>query len=320
MFPFIVHRLIQALIILVVVTFLSFLIMNMAPGNPMRTFIDPNIPPAELASAEAALGLDQPLPVQYLRWVGQALQGNLGYSIRTGRGVGTLIQSRLGPTLTLMGTAFTLMLILAVVLGVISAAKPYSLLDYLVTGVAFAGVSIPSFFFALGLIYIFAVQLGWFPTSGFENYQQTLSGWALLRSRLAHLVLPVTVLTLTGMAQLVRHVRSAVSEALRQDYVRTARGKGISSRGVLTRHALRNSWLPIITLVGVALPRFFSGSVIVETVFAWPGMGRLLVDSVFARDYPVAMGVNLFAAVLVLAGSLVSDLLYGLVDPRVRYE
>lgn len=320
MFPFILRRLVQAIVILFLVTFLSFLIMNMAPGNPLQTFIDPRIPPSELASAERALGLDQPLPFQYLRWAGEVLRGNLGYSIRTGRSVSELLLTRLGPTLTLMGTAFTVMLLLAIVLGVISAAKPYSAVDYLVTGVAFAGISIPNFFFALSLIYIFAVHLGWFPTSGYESYQLDLSGWNLILDRAAHLVLPVTVLTLTGVAELVRHVRSAVSESLRQDYVRTAKGKGASNGVILIHHALRNSWLPIITLIGVALPRFFSGSVVTEVVFAWPGMGRLLVDSVFARDYPVAMGVNLFAALLVLLGSLLADVLYGVVDPRVRYE
>ena len=320
MLTFTLHRTAQAIIILVVVTFLSFLIMNLAPGNALRTFIDPRIPPSDIAAAERALGLNQPLPLQYLRWMSELTQGNLGYSLRTGNAVGTLILSRLGPTITLMGAAFLVMTLLAILLGVISAARPYSFLDYFVTTFAFAGISIPSFFFALSLIYLFAVHLGWLPTSGLQTYQRTLSGWAALLDRAHHLVLPVAVLTFTGAAELVRHVRSAVSEALRQDYIRTARSKGMRDGAVLIRHALRNSWLPIITLLGVALPRFFSGSVVIEVIFAWPGMGRLLVESVFARDYPVAMGINLFAAILVLLGSFVADLLYGVVDPRVRYE
>ena len=320
MLPFITRRLIQSGIVLIVVTFLSFLIMNLAPGNAMQTFINPRIPPAELAAAEKALGLDQPAPVQYFRWFRALLQGNLGYSIKNGQSVTSLILSRLGPTLLLMGSAFTFMFLLALILGVISAARPYSFLDYFSTGIAFAGISIPGFFFALTLIYVFAVKLHWFPTSGLQTYQQELSGLSLIIDRAMHLVLPVTVLTLTGVAELVRHVRSAVTEALSQDYVRTAKGKGVSEGNVLRKHALRNSWLPIITLIGVALPRFFSGSVIVEVIFAWPGMGRLLVDSVFARDYPVAMGINLFAAVLVLLGSLLADSLYAVADPRVKYE
>ena len=320
MLPFILRRVFQAFVILAVVTFLSFLIMNLAPGSALQTFINPRTPPSDIAAAERALGLDQPIPVQYLRWLGALAQGNLGYSLRTGNAVTELISVRLGPTLTLMGSAFVIMTLLALALGVVSAAKPYSPLDYIVTTFAFAGISVPSFFFGLGLIYLFAVHLGWLPTSGLRSYQQELTGLSALADRVWHLVLPVTVLTLTGTAELVRHVRSAVSEALRQDYVRTARSKGVGTRAVLLEHALRNSWLPIVTLLGVALPRFFSGSVVIEVIFAWPGMGRLLVESVFARDYPVAMGVNLFAAVLVLLGSLLADILYGVVDPRVRYE
>lgn len=320
MLPFAARRSLQALVILALVTFLSYVIMSMAPGNALQTFIDPRVPPAELAAAERALGLDKPVAVRYLSWLRELASGNLGYSIKTGTPVGALILSRLGPTLLLMGTALALMTLLAIVLGVVSAARPYSFVDYLATTFAFAGISVPSFFFALTLIYVFAVQLGWLPTSGLQTYQRELSGFDLALDRAAHLVLPVAVLALTGTAELVRHVRSAVSEALKQDYVRTAKGKGVASRAVLLNHALRNSWLPIITLLGVALPRFFSGSVVTEVVFAWPGMGRLLVDSVFARDYPVAMGINLFAAMLVLLGNLLADVAYGLADPRIRYQ
>ncbi|MEM6427886.1 MAG: ABC transporter permease [Deinococcota bacterium] len=319
MATFIFRRLLQSVFILLIVTFISFVMMTMAPGNAMSTFIDPRIPPSELAKAEASLGLDQPAYVQYVRWLGAVVNGNLGYSIKTGEGVLELIANRLIPTVSLMAVAFTLMLVLALLIGIVSAARPYSPVDYLATFLAFAGISIPSFFFALTLIYVFAVQLGWLPTSGLESYQQDFEGWALVANRMRHLVLPVTVLTFTGVAELVRHVRSAVSESLQQDYIRTAKSKGLKDIHVLTLHALRNSWLPIITLLGVALPRFFSGSVIVEVIFAWPGMGRLLVESVFARDYPVAMGINLFAAILVLLGSLLADSLYALADPRIRY-
>lgn len=320
MIPFILRRLLQAFLILVLVTFISFIIMNMAPGNALQTFIDPRIPPSELAKAERSLGLDQPLPVQYLKWLKAVTEGNLGYSIKSGGGVLELILSRLGPTLILMGSAFSLMFGVALVIGIVSAAKPYSLIDYLATFTAFAGISVPGFFFALTLIYLFAVQLGWLPTSGLRTYQEDLTGWSAFVDRVRHLVLPVTVLAFTGVAELVRHIRSAVTESLAQDYIRTAKGKGVRPFKVLTAHALRNSWLPIITLIGVALPRFFSGSVIVEVIFAWPGMGRLLVDSVFARDFPVAMGINLFAAILVLLGSLLADTLYAVADPRIRYE
>jgi peptide/nickel transport system permease protein len=319
MLLFVVRRLSQALLILVLVSFVGFAITLSAPGNAMQTFIDPTVPVSELRAAEARLGLDRPIPIQYGHWLGEVVRGNFGYSIRTGRPVAGLIASRIGPTLSLMGTAFALTLALALWLGVATAARPYSWLDYGVTGAAFAGISIPSFFSGMVFIYLFALLLGWFPTSGMERYAADLHGWALWLDRAHHLVLPASVLVLTGAAELVRHVRGAVIEALQQDYIRTARSKGLTPRTVLRKHALRNSLLPVITLVGVALPRLLAGSVVIEVVFAWPGMGRLLVESVFARDYPVAMAINLIAATLVLLGSLVADVLYAVVDPRVRY-
>ena len=319
MLQFFANRVMQGAAILVLVSFVAFVITLAAPGNALQTFIDPNIPPSELRAAEARLGLDQPAYVQYARWLGQLLTGNLGYSFRTGRPVADLVGSRIGPTFLLMGTAFAIILGLALWLGVVTAARPRSVVDYGVTGLAFAGISVPSFFTAMALIYVFALRLGWLPTSGLENYAAAHSGWQQVIDRARHLVLPVTVLVLTGAAEMVRHVRSAVLEALGQDYVRTARSKGVADRAILLKHALRNSLLPVITLLGVALPRLLAGSVVTEVVFAWPGMGRLLVESVFARDYPVAMAINLLGAVLVLLGSLVADMLYAVADPRVRY-
>lgn len=320
MLPYFLNRVVQGAVILVLVSFLAFVITLAAPGNALQTFIDPNIPPSELRAAEARLGLDRPAYVQYGNWLGELLGGNLGYSFRTGRPVAELVGSRIGPTFMLMGSAFVITLALAIWLGVATAARPHSLFDYGVTGAAFAGISVPSFFTAMALIYIFALRLGWLPTSGLEDYAASYTGWPRLVNRAEHLLLPVAVLVLTGSAELVRHVRSAVGEALKQDYVRTARSKGVSARAVLRRHALRNSLLPVITLIGVALPRLLAGSVVVEVVFAWPGMGRLLVESVFARDYPVAMAINLIGAVLVLLGSLLADMLYAVADPRVRYS
>lgn len=286
----------------------------------MQTFINPRSSPQEVARAEAALGLNKPIPVQYVGWLSSVLRGNLGYSVRNGQSVRALIVQRAGPTLMLTVSAFVLVVLLSLVLGVYSAARPYSFADYLCTTLVFLGISIPSFFFALLLIYFFAVQLHLFPTSGFESYSQNLSGLTLWANRLWHMVLPVSALTFTGLAGILRHVRSSVSETLRQDYIRTAQSKGLSEFAVLTRHALRNGLIPIITLLGLALPSFFAGSVIIETIFAWPGMGRLLVDAVFARDYPVAMAINLITATLVILGSLLADLLYGLADPRIRYD
>lgn len=317
---YLANRSLQGLILLVLVSFISFAVMLLAPGNAMQTFINPRMSPQEIARAEAALGLDKPIPLQYVGWLRNLLQGNFGYSVRNGQSVAALLKQRAGPTLLLSLTSFTLVVLIALAIGVYAAARPYSLLDYVSTTLVFAGISIPSFFFGLLLIYFFSLKLGWFPTSGFENYNADHQGWSLLFDRLWHMALPVCVLTLTGLAGILRHVRSSVGEALRQDYIRTARSKGLSEYVVLTKHALRNGLIPIITLLGLALPGFFAGSVITETIFAWPGMGRLLVDAVFARDYPVAMAINVITAALVILGSLLADLLYGLADPRVRLD
>ncbi len=318
MLPFLLHRLAQSAVILALVSFVGFAITLAAPGNAMRTFIDPNVSVEDLRAAEARLGLDRSVPEQYLAWAGQLARGNLGWSSRTGAPVADLIGRRIGPTLTLMGAAFLISLALALVLGTLTAARPYTGFDYAVTGAAFAGISVPSFFSAMALIYVFSLQLGWFPTSGLESYAADHQGWDRIVDRLRHLALPVAVLVLTGTAELVRHVRGAVLEALGEDYVRTAQGKGVAPGRVLRVHALRNGLLPIVTLVGVALPRLLAGSVVIEVVFSWPGMGRLLVESVFARDVPVAMAINLIAAGLVLLGSLLADMAYAVVDPRVR--
>ena len=320
MLPFIARRSLQGIVLLILVSFISFAVMNLAPGNAMQTFINPRMSPQEITRAENALGINKPIPVQYLGWISNVARGNFGYSIRNGQSVTALLKQRAGPTLLLTFTSFVLVVVIALWVGIYSAARPYSMIDYLSTTLVFAGISIPSFFFGLAMIYFFAVLLGWVPTSGYENYSANHQGWALVADRLWHMVLPVCVLTFTGIAGILRHVRSSVSEALRQDYIRTARSKGVSERDILIKHALRNGLIPVVTLLGLSLPAFFAGSVITETIFAWPGMGRLLVDSVFARDYPVSMAINTITAVLVVLGSLLADLLYGFVDPRVRFD
>jgi peptide/nickel transport system permease protein len=320
MLLYVANRSAQGLILLLLVSFISFTVMLLAPGNAMQTFINPRMSPQEIERAEIALGLNRPIPIQYAAWIGSLLQGNFGYSVRNGQSVAVLLQQRAGPTLMLTLTSFVLVVIIALGIGVYSAAQPYSFVDYLSTTLVFAGISIPSFFLGLLLIYFFSLKLGWFPTSGFESYSADLQGWSQLINRLWHMVLPVCVLTLTGLAGILRHVRSSVSEALRQDYIRTARSKGLGENLVLVKHALRNGLIPIVTLLGLSLPGFFAGSVITETIFAWPGMGRLLVDSVFARDYPVSMAINVITAALVILGSLIADILYGFADPRVRFD
>ncbi len=320
MITYIARRLLQAIPVVVLITMIVFVVMQLTPGNPMSSLISPDVPPSEIVARERQLGLDRPIVVQYVAWLREVAAGNLGYSTKGGRAVSRLIASRLGPTLLLAGTAITLSFLIGVPVGVISAVRRYTLLDYLLTVLAFLGLSIPNFFFAIGAIYVFSVILDWLPPMGMGTIASGYTGWALVVDRARHLLLPASVLALTTMATIVRFTRSGMMEVISADYVRTARAKGLHERRVIYGHALRNALIPIITVLGLLLPFLFSGSFIVEAIFAWPGLGQLGVQSIFSRDYPVVMAINLFAALSVLLGSLIADMLYGLADPRIRYE
>lgn len=320
MTQYVIRRLLQSLVLLVGITMLTFAIMQLTPGGPMRLMIDPNIDPAQIEKAEQRLGLDRPVIVQYFSWLGEVARGNLGYCIKNGRPVLEVIMERVPATIYLTGLAFVLSFAAAIPLGVLSATRRYSLLDYTMTVVSFAGISIPAFFFGLLLIFLFSIKLGWLPTSGLATIGADLRGWALLADRLKHVIMPALVLVLPNMATVMRYTRSSMLEVLGQEYVQTARAKGLSERVVIYRHALRNAMIPVITIFGLSLPFLFGGAFITETVFAWPGMGRLGIESVFAREYPVVMGINLFTSTLVLVGNLIADVLYAIVDPRIRYS
>jgi peptide/nickel transport system permease protein len=320
MLAFIFRRVLQAVPITIIVTVIVFMIMQMTPGNPMSSMISPDVPPDEIVRRERQLGLDRPLHVQYLAWLREVIRGNLGHSTKGGRRVSEMIWSRLGPTLLLAGTAIAVSFLVGVPIGVLSAVRRYSALDYALTVFAFFGLSVPNFFFAIGLIYVFAVQLEWLPAMGLATIASGYTGWALVTDHLRHLVLPVAVLSLSTLATVVRFTRSAMLEVLAADYIRTADAKGLRPRVVMYRHALLNALIPIITVLGLLLPFLFSGSFIVEAIFAWPGLGQLGVQAIFSRDYPVVMAINLFAALSVLAGSLIADVLYAVADPRIRYE
>jgi len=317
---YIARRLIHMAPIVVLITMIVFIVMQLTPGNPMSAMVSPDVPPAEILARERQLGLDRPLVVQYVVWLREVMTGNLGYSTKGGRPVSSLITSRLGPTLVLAGTAIVVSFVIGVPVGVISAVRRYSLLDYVLTVLAFIGLSVPTFFFAIGAIYVFAVTLDWLPPMGMATIASGYDGWPLVVDHARHLVLPASVLALSTIATIVRFTRSGMIEVLSADYVRTARAKGLRDGTVVYRHALRNALIPIITILGLLLPFLFSGSFIVEAIFSWPGLGQLGVQSIFSRDYPVVMAINLFAALSVLMGSLVADVLYGLADPRIRYE
>lgn len=274
---------------LVALSMLIFLLLRLTPGDPIDAFIDPNLPmsPSDLADLRRNLGLDRPLPAQYLGWLQQALTGNLGYSIkRLDQPVLGLVLSRIGPTLLLMGTALVFAIVAGIACGVIGAVRRNSLADLSLSVVALAGISSPAFLSALIGLYIFSVRLHWMPSGGMLTPGEEFSVGDLLH----HLILPAALLSVAQAALIMRYMRASLLEVLNQDYVRTARAKGVREFWVITKHALRNALLPIVTLIGSTIGLAIGGAIFIESVFNWPGMGLLLVDAVQTRDYPVIMG------------------------------
>jgi peptide/nickel transport system permease protein len=289
-----------------------FAIVHAAPGGP-ALLVNPDVDPALAREMEQALGLDQPIPVQYARWLGNALRGNFGKSYQHSVSTLELIAARVPNTVLLSGTALGLAVLLAVPLGTVSAVYRYSALDYAATVAAFLGVSIPVFWLGILLIILFSVTLGWLPSSGMLTVGMPFSPGDLLR----HLVMPAAVLAAFPLAQLTRYVRASMVDVLGRDYVRTARAKGLPELAVLGRHALRNALIPMVTVLGVLVPRLLSGAVVTETIFAWPGLGRLAVEAAVTRDYPVIMGATLLVSALVILCNLITDLVYVVIDPRI---
>ncbi|WML56014.1 ABC transporter permease [Neobacillus sp. PS2-9] len=316
---YLIKRLLQSIPILIGISIMTFAIMQLAPGNPMQTMIDPKISAEEIERAQENLGLNDSLPVQYFNWITQILQGNLGYTIKTGQPVGQLILERLPATLLLTGTAFIIAFVFGVPLGVYSATKRNKLPDYVLTVMSFIGISIPSFFFGLGMIFIFALKLGWLPTSGMVTIGADYTGFALFMDYFKHVIMPALVLALPTVAVVMRFTRSSMLEVLNQEFIRTADSKGLSKAKVYLKHALRNALIPVITIFGLSIPFLFGGAYITEHIFNWPGMGSLGIQSIVAREYPVIMALNLFTSILVMTGNLLADVMYAWADPRIRY-
>jgi len=311
---YLLERAFQALVVLIVVSTLTFAMVSLAPGGPAIMMTMESTPEQREALAHQ-LGLDQPLPVRYFKWIGSALRADFGRSFGDRRKVNEVILERLPNTLLLGGTALVLSILIGIPAGIISATRRYSLSDYVVTFFSFIGVSIPAFWFAILLILMFTVHLDWLPASGMAAPGMPFS----LANRLSHLILPATVLATATLPNLVRFMRSALIEEIGQDYVRTARAKGLPNRQVLSRHALRNAMIPVVTVLGVLIPRLAGGAVITETIFGWPGMGQLAVSSTIGRDYPMVMGITVVVAVVVIVSNLLVDLAYGWLDPRITY-
>jgi peptide/nickel transport system permease protein len=298
------------------VSVILFTLMRLAPGGPEAVLIGGEFSQEIAAQVRERLGLDRPFLAQYGSWVLAALRGDLGRSFKTGDPVLALILDRLGPTLQLTGGALALALLVAVPMGVVAAVRRDTVWDTLASAVSLFGVSFPSFWLGIMLILLFSEAFHLLPPSGLSEYGREGD----LGARLRHAVLPTLTLGLIQMAAFMRFTRSSLLEALRQDYVRTARAKGVPGGQVIWRHAFRNALIPVVTVVGLSLPTLVGGAVLTETVFAWPGIGRLAVGAVFERDYPVIMGVNLLVATVVIGANLLTDLAYCLIDPRISYS
>jgi peptide/nickel transport system permease protein len=320
MYRWIVRRVLISLPVLLGITVLSFAFVRLAPGDPVRMMINPEYMAggAEdyIARRRAELGLDQPLPVQYIAWLGEVARGNLGYSFFDRRPVTDILKERVWPTTELMGTALLLALVVGIPVGLLGAIRQYSALDYASAVLSLATISTPSFFLGLAAIYVFSLRLNLLPTSGMFTAGAPRS----IFDDLHHLVLPAAILGFNLAGQFVRYARSSLLEVIRQDYLTTARAKGLRQRWVVLNHALPNALIPLITVVGIQIPALFAGAVVVEQIFSWPGMGQLALASITQRDYPVLMGFTLIIAVLVLLSNLLADVAYAVVDPRIRLQ
>jgi peptide/nickel transport system permease protein len=299
---------------------LVFASTRLAPGDPVLMMIDPvdmSTGGAEFVERRRAeLGLDQPLPVQYVAWVGEVARGNLGYSFLSRRPAGDILKERVWPTVELMGLALLLALLLGVSVGIRAALRPYSVTDYAATVFSLMAISTPSFFLGLAAIYVVSVRLDLLPTSGMFTPGEPRT----LVEDLRHLILPVGILGLSLTGPIVRYMRASLLDVLHQEYLTTARAKGLRERTVVARHALPNALIPLITIVGIQIPALFAGAVIIEQIFAWPGMGQMALAAIQQRDYPVLVAFNMVIAVLVVLSNLLADIAYAIVDPRIRYR
>ena len=317
MTSFIVRRLLLAVPTLIGVTIITFVLIHIAPGGPALALAGEKATPAQILALTHQLGLDKPWLEQYALWLGPLLHGDLGFSYLKQQPVLALVAQRLPQTMLLMGFALVVSVLIAVPLGVYQAYRRNTVFDRTASVAVFVAWSMPTFWFGTLLIAVFAVTLRWFPVGGLQTIDTTAFDWP---SRIAHLVLPAATLAIVSMAGWSRYIRGSMVDQLREDYTRTAVAKGLHTRTVLFRHTLRNALIPFITLLGGTLPALFGGAIITEQIFAYPGMGQLYWQSAVNRDYTTLLGMTVITAVLVILGNLLADVLYGVVDPRVRYD
>jgi peptide/nickel transport system permease protein len=316
---YVLRRLLITIPTVLGISVVLFVILALAPGDPFEELAqNPNIPPEVRLNLRVQFGLDDPLPVRYLRWLGAMLRGDWGFSYVNRVDVDTLILQRLPTTLFVLGSAYALALLIAVPVGVISAVRPYSLFDQVATTLAFVGYSLPTFFTGLLFILFFSLYLDWLPFIYSTTIDQKGLPWVLEQLRQA--AMPIGVLGLFEAASLTRFVRAAMLDVIHQDFVTTARAKGLTERRIVLRHALRNALIPVITIVALQLPGVFTGAVITEQIFRVPGIGSLLIAAIQSTDTPVVMAITFVYSILVVVCNLLADLIYGFLDPRIAYS
>lgn len=314
----IIRRILFSIPLLIGVTLISFFLMHLAPGDPSTILIDPKIKPEDVLKIKHNLGLDKPIILQYFYWLKAMLQGNLGYSLVNGKAVLTSILERLPATLILSLASLTLTLIISFFLGLVSAFKKNSFFDQFVTIICFLGLAVPSFWLGIILILFFSLQLNLLPSSGFiDPYLTNASLIELMLNLLSHLILPLITISVASVASLTLYNRFQALNIFNQDYITAARARGLTERRILFKHVFKNAALPLVTLLGLELPGLIGGAFVIEYIFAWPGMGQLGVQAIFARDYPILMGILLFTAILIIIGNFLADICYQLVDPRI---
>ena len=321
MLQYLTRRVLEMVPLFFFVSALIYLLLYLMPGDPLYSMLEdvPNLRPEDYQRLRRLYGLDDPVYIQYWKWLWQFIQLKPGYSREYGQPVMDIILPALKNTLVLTITAVIIGKSLAVLLGIFSAIRQYSVWDYILTVLTFIGYCIPGFWLALMMIILFAVKLGWLPTSGLTSPDVVPGTWAATLDWIKHLILPVAVLSISEIIQVQRYMRSSLLEVLRQDYLTTARAKGLNERAVIGRHALKNALIPVVTIIAITMPRVIGGSTVVETVFGYPGMGRLLYVSIMGNDFVVAMAVVMIIAFTVVFFNLLADLLYGWLDPRIRY-
>ena len=320
MIKYIIRRILHLIPVIIVISVLIFGIIKLAPGDPVGANLDPKATAEQRQAERERLGLNDPIHIQYLKWASRSIKGDFGDSYIYKRPVKDVIPTFMWNSFLLNIVVYLFAFAISIPIGIICATKQYSKVDNFWTVFSIIGISMPSFFFALLLIYFFSIKLKIFPMNGMVTPGKNAVGWLKVKDVLQHMVLPAVVLTIGSMASLVRYTRTSTLEVINQDYIRTARSKGLEEKVVIYKHAFRNALIPIVTIVGFQIPGLFSGAVILEKVFVWPGIGNIMMDSITMRDYNLMMALNMFFALLTLLGNLFADVGYALVDPRIKVE